>query len=805
MPSLGRDVRYGFRLLRQSPGFAGVALATLALGLGAATAIFSVVDAVLLKSLPFPHADQLLVIFEKNPAQNKWKLPVAGGNFLEWRKQARAFVSMAAYQDVHVNLTQGPDGPIAPEELPAQRISANLMPLLGVQPVVGRLFLAEDDQPGNTFTALLSYRLWQRRFGSDPAIGGKSIRLNDRRYTVAGVLPPGFQVLDSAADIWIPLGLDAADARTAHSRFLTVLARLRAGETLEQASAEMDTLGDRLERADPALNHGWRPSVFRLRDEWVGNARQPLYVLLGAVGFLLLMACVNVANLLLARGNARRREIAVRMAMGAGRGRIVVQLLSESLLLSLASGALGWLLAWGAIRLLARFGPDTIPRLAEARLDWRLFLFALAVSTATGVLFGIAPALQASGARLNTVLVEGGRGRTAARSGRLLRHGLVVTEVALAVLVLIAAGLLIRSFARLRAVDLGFQPSGLLALRLPLAGARNASADRRAAFLQQVEERVGALPGVRATAAIDTLPLSGFGNGTSFAVAGRPAPEEPPIGLMRAVTPGYFRVMGLPLMEGRDFTSADNADAPTVLVVSRSLARRFWPQGGAVGSRLLLDPAARPAEIVGVVGDVKPDRIQDEDWLTLYGPYPQNPYRSMTLVMRSALPAQSVLAAAARAIQQLDGEQPVADASPMDRVVGRAMADARFNALLLSVFAQIAFLLAAVGVYGVVSYDASQRTGEIGIRLALGAQRGDVMRLILTQAALLAALGIAIGLAAAWALTRLMATMLYQVAPTDPVTFVAIPLLLGAVVLIAGYLPSRRAMALDPALALRHE
>jgi putative ABC transport system permease protein len=651
----------------------------------------------------------------------------------------------------------------------------------------------------------LSDSLWRRRFGADRSIAGKSIRLNDKSYTVVGVLPPGFRVFDTAADVWIPLGMDPGDTRVNHGRFLIVLARMRPGVTLSQERAEMDTIGDRLERADPGLNHGWRPSVFSFRDELVGPVEQPLVVLMGAVGFLLLMACVNVANLLLARGNTRRRETSIRMALGASRGRIAGQLLSESLLLSLAGGALGLLLAWGAIALLARLGPASIPRLAEARLDWRLFLFALAVSVATGVLFGLAPAIQGSGAKLNATLIEAGRGRTAARSGRLLRNALVVVEIALAVLVLIGAGLLIRSFARLRAVDLGFQPSGLLTLRLPLAGARNATAERRIAFLQQAEDRVAALPGVRAVAAVDTLPLTDFGFGTTFAVEGRPVPDEKPMGLVRAVTPGYFRTMGLPLLEGRDFTAADTSQTALTLVVSRGVARRFWPQGGAVGNRLVLDPNGRLAEIVGVVGDVKPETIQGDDWLTLYCPYAQNAFRGMTLVMRSALPPAAVVPAAGRAVHQLDPDQPVADAGPMDGVVAQAVAGARFNTVLLALFAQIAFVLAAVGVYGVVSYDVSQRTGEIGIRLALGAHPGDVLRLILTQASALAGLGIAAGLAAAWALTRLMDTMLYGVAPTDPYTFVAIPVLLGAVVLIAGYLPSRRAMALDPAIALRHE
>jgi len=804
MPLVGRDVRYGVRLLRKSPGFTLVALAALALGLGATTAIFSVVDAVLLKPLPFPHADRLLVIWEKNAGQNKDKQQVAGCDFLEWQQQTRRLESVAAFEDAHVNLTEGPNGHIDPEELPAERISGELLPLLGVQPVVGRLFRPDEDQPGRADSALLSYGLWRRRFGADRSIAGKSVRLNDQRYSVVGVLPPGFRVLDTDADVWIPLAMDPGDTRALHRRSLIVMARMRPTVTLEQVRSEMDAIGARLERADPAPHRGWRPSAFSLRDDLLGAVEQPLVVLMGAVGFLLLMSSVNVANLLLARGSTRRREIAIRMAMGAGRGRIAAQLLGENLLLSLTGGALGLLLAWCAIALVGRFGPASIPRLAEARLDWRLFLFALAISLATGVLFGLAPAIQASGANLHGVLIEGGRGGVAARTGRLLRNALVVVEVGLAVLVLIGAGLSIRSFVRLRAVDLGFQPHGLMTLRLPLSGARNSSAERRIAFLQQAGERVAALPGVGAVAAVDTLPLSGFGFGATFTVEGQPVPEDKPMVLVRGVTPEYFRTMGLPLLEGRDFTAADTSQTAFVVVVSRALARRFFPRGGAVGSRLLLDPN-RPAQIVGVAEDVKPETIEGEEWLTLYCPYAQNAFRGMTLVMRSALPPEAVLPAAARAIHQLDPDQPVADARPMDSVVDRAVAGARFHTLLLAIFAQIAFVLAAVGVYGVVSYDVSQRTGEIGIRLALGAQRRDVLRLILIQVAALAGAGIAAGLAAAWALTRLMATMLFGVAPTDARTFVTIPVLLGAVVLLAGYLPSRRAMALDPALALRHE
>jgi len=803
MHSVRRDLRYGVRLLRNAPGFTLVALAALALGLGATTAIFSVVDAVLLKP-PYPHADRLLVIWEKNPSQNQFKMLAAGGNFVAWGDQSHTLQSVAGYQEVHVNLTAGPHGPCDAEELAALRVSSGLLPLLGVQPIVGRFFLPDEDRPGHTDFALLSYHLW-RRFGAGRDIAGKTLRLDDRSYTIVGVMPPAFRVMASPADVWIPLGMDPADSRIAHSRFLTVLAAMRPGVTISQVRAELDLLGNRLTAADPVLNRGWEPSVFPLREELLGAVEKPLEVLMGAVGLLLLIACANVANLLLARGSTRRREVAIRMAIGAGRGRIAAQLLSESLLLAVGGGALGLLLAWGAVSIVRHLGPAAMPGLSAATLDWRVFLFAFAISLFAGLLFGLAPAIQSSDAMLYTALVEDGRGRTTARSGRLLRNGLVAVEVGLAALVLIGATLLIRSFERLRQVDLGFQPSGALTLRLPLAGERYAKSERRVAFMQQVEASVASLPGARAVAAVDTLPLGGFGFAATFVVEGRPAPANKPNALIRAVTPGYFRTMGLPLLEGRDFTATDTRDAPLVMVASRNLARRFWPEGGAVGSHLLFDPTNRRAQIVGVVGDVKPESIQDADWLTLYGPYAQNAFRTMTLVLRSGLPAQAALSAAGQAIRQIDPNQPVADPQPMNKVVDRAIAGARFNTVLMAILAQIAFALAAVGIYGVVSYDMSRRTGEIGLRLALGALPRDVIRMVLKQAAALAALGLAAGLAAAWGLTRLMASMLFGVSPTDLFTFVAIPVLLGTVVLLAGYLPARRAMALDPAVALRHE
>jgi putative ABC transport system permease protein len=733
-------------------------------------------------------------------------MPVAPVNFQAWQKASRSVEQMGAFQGVHVNLTGGPNGHIDPEELKGERVSANLFPLLGVQAVVGRTFRSEEDQPGHANFVLLSHSLWQRRFGGDPAIAGKAIRLRDQPYAVVGVLPAGFGVMETGVDVFIPLGLNPNDARSAYGQFLTVIARRRAG--LEQVRSELDGIGAQMERALPALDQGRRPSVFVLENELVGGVRQALWVLMAAVGCLLLMACVNVANLLLARGATRRKELALRAALGAGRGRMVAQLLSESMLLSFGGGLLGLLLAIAAVKLLAYAGPASVPRLAQAAVDFRLFAFALGVSILTGILFGTAPALRDSGASLSATLNEGGRGGTAGRSGRAMRNALVVSEMALAVIVLIAAGLLIRSFVRLRSVDPGFQPAGVLTARVPLAGGRNSAPARRLAFFQQLTARVATLPGVRAVGAVNGVPLDGLGLGSAFAVDGRPAPsaEQRPIAVLRSVTPGYFQTMAIPLVAGRALADSDNQQGPPVILVNQTLARRFWPGASAIGGRIAIDfNAGRVAEIVGVVGDVKPERIDGEDWPTIYNPYAQVPVTAMTLTVRTAGPPMALASALIREVHQLDPDQPVADVRPMEEVVDQAVANARFNTLLLGVFAGVAFVLAAVGIYGVISYDVTERTNEIGIRMALGAQPKDVLKLVLGQGARLAVYGIVAGLLGATALTRLMGAMLYGVNPTDALTFAAISILLAIVALAASYLPSRRAMALDPVIALRHE
>jgi putative ABC transport system permease protein len=800
---LGGDLRYAARQLSRSPGFTAIALLALALGMGATTAIFSVVDTVLLKPLPFRDSDRLLAMWEMDPALNRDRNYVAPVNYLAWRRQCRSVAEMAAIHDVRA-IVGGGSGEL--EEVKMERVTASLFPLLGVQPVVGRTFEPEEDRPGHGNVAMISYSLWQRRFGADQSVTGKPLRVRDRVYGIAGVLPAGFAILEPGVDVWVPLEL-APEDRGNNGRYVTVIGRMRERATLASVRQEMAAIGAQAERDLPTVNLGWRPSIYSLQDELVFDVRRPLWILMGACGLLLAMACANVANLLLVRGAGRGREIAVRAALGAPRSRLVAQLLAESLLLALGGGLLGLGLGVAAVAAVAHNGPADVPRLAEATFNSRLFLFSLAVSVLCGVLFGIVPAMHHSRSDLMAILNEGGRSGTTGRAARMMRQALVVVEVALAVVVLIGAGLLMRSFVRLRAASPGFDPAGVLTLRMPLAGGRNASPDRRRAFTSSVIERVAALPGVRAVAGINGLPLNGLGNGADFVVEGRPGPPpvRHPNGLVRSVTRDYFRTMAIPLLSGRFFTDADTRSAKPVIIINRTLARQFWPDADPLGARLAIDTPSntRIAEIVGVVGDVRPERFEGEDWPMIYSPYDQVPVMGLTLVVRAAGRPESIAPAVTGEIRRLDPEQVVADVKPMEAVVDRAVAGARFNTALLAMFGSIAFLLAALGIYGVVSYDVSRRTSEIGIRMALGAVPSDVLRMVVGQGARLAACGIAIGLAGASWLTRLMVSMLYGVSPSDVWTFALISILLAAVALVASYLPSRRAMLLEPLSALR--
>ena len=808
MHPLVGDLRRGVRLWWRARALAALALVALALGIGATTAIFSIVKAVLLDPLPFPNPGQLLVIYEKNIPQQRTELYAAGMNIDQWRRRSHTVTGVAAVFDGTMILGGDRNGRRDSEELKAERASANLFSILGVQPFLGRSFLASEDGPARTNVALLSFDLWQRRFDGDRSLPGRSIRLHGEDFTVVGVMPRGFSVIQPGVDVWTPLNFDISDPRVASGRALTAIARLRPGVSLEQAVREFDRMGASLETAYPAIDSGYRPQIRLLSERIVGKTRRPLLVLLAAVGLLLAIACANVANLLMSRGASQQKEIAVRSALGATRWRIARQLLSESVVLALAGGVLGAALAAGAITLLARLHPASVPRLAAIHADWRLLVFAVALAVLTGIAFGMAPVLQISGSNLNEALVESGRGGTVGRSGRALRSGLVVLEIALALVMLIGATLLAKSFARLRSVDPGFDPARLLTARLPLAGGTNGAPPRRAAFLRELLPRLAALPGARGVAVCDWLPLSGLGAGVLFAVADRPAPppDERPIALTRSITPDYFRVMGIRLLAGRAFTEADTAQSPPVAIINEALARRFWPNSNPLGGRLTMDwTPSVVAQVVGVAATVKPESMQGEEWPTIYSPYDQRPSPYVNLVVRTGGEPLALAASVESGVRRVDPDQPLANLRTGDDLVADAVSEARLDTLLLGFFGAIAFVLAAVGIYGVVSYDVGERVREMGIRMALGAQRGDVLGMILGQAARLAGLGIALGVAGALVLTRLMASMLFGVTPRDIASYAAAALALAAVALAASFMPARRATALDPVRALRHE
>ena len=808
MYSFVQDLQYGIRLLVRNPGVATAAVFALALGIGANTAIFTVVNGVLLRPLPFRDPDRLVALWEKDESRNRERSFVSPANFRDWSRQRQLFTRASAIEERTFNLTGGPSRGMEPEELQGERVSAGLFSMLGVQPVLGRTFRPEEGQPGYNDVVVLGYKLWQRRFGGDPHILGKTLRISNFDWRVIGVMPPRFHILNRDAQIWIPILLDPDAAGARVRRTLTVIARLRPGVTVGRARAEMAALGRRLAAAYPAEDGGWNITLLPLHEEVVGDVRPALMVLLAAVCALLLMACVNTANLLLARAVNRQREVGVRISLGAGRWRVARQLITESILLALAGGALGLAMAFGGVRLLTAFAPKSIPRLDQVSIDASLLLFTALVSCLTGVIFGLAPAVQLARSNLQEVLKEGGRGTTGGRLRGRLRALLVISETALAILLLAGAGLLIRSFARLRSVDMGLNPRNLLTMRVVITGSANYAESRRVAFFRDVVERVSALPGVLSAGTVSFLPLAGWGPGMFFSLEGHPPqPAGKPIALVREADPGYFRTMGIALLAGRTFTAHDDSTAPRVVVVNRSLARRFWgSEREAPGKRLLLDLRQTvAAEIVGVVGDVKAEGLSADTWFTIYFPHPQLPSPAMTLVVRTAGDPMRIAHSVARQVYALDPEQPVSEVRTMEQVVGESLAEARFQMVLLTAFAATALLLASVGIYGVMAYTVTERTHEIGVRMAVGASPGEVVRLVVRRGAVLAGIGIAVGLGAAFGLTRLMAKLLFGVPPADPVTFGAIAVLLGAVALAASWVPARRASRVAPMAALRHE
>jgi predicted permease len=801
---LWQDVRYGVRMLRKNPGFTLVAVVTLALGVGANTAIFSVVNAVLLRPLPYADPSRLVTLWGKTASTGADRMPLSYPNFTDYKNQAQAFEHAAAYDTTEATLTSDDN---EAESLNGARVSADLFPLLGVGPALGRVFSAEEDRPGGAAVVVLSHDLWQRRFGSDPRIAGRQIMLGERSTKVLGVMPRGFTfpLGEEKSDYWVPLAADPSAAQLLSNRygkFLTVVARLKPGVRLEQAEAEMSVIARRLE-----ANTGWSARLVPLREDIVGGVRPALLILLGAVALVLLIACANVANLLLARAGARGKEIAIRRALGAGRARIVRQLLTESLLLSLAGGSLGLLLAEWLVDVIVATGPADLPRLADVTLDSSVLGFTLLVSVLTGLVFGLAPALRASKTDLGEPLKEGGRSSTEGARRNPLRGLLVVSEVALSLMLLAGTGLLIKSFVRLLQTDPGYQTERVLTASLSLSETKYPEPEQQAEVYRQVLRRVASLPGVEAAGAASLLPLGGRDSYNVFRIEGRPpfaAGQEPSV-RYQVVSPDYFRAMGIQLLRGRSFTEGDTKDSPQVVMVNEAFARRHLSNEDPTGKRLVIGDEP-PREIIGVVGSVRHRGLDEEPQPEFYVSYLQAPRHSLSLVVRTASADPAKLAASVHsAIKEVEKDQPVGEIRTMETLVAHSVAPRRFQMLLLGSFALVALVLAGVGIYGVMAYAVAQRTHEIGVRLALGAQRRDVIRLVVRQGMTPALVGAGIGLAGAFAGARVIGSLLYNVSAGDPWVFACVSLLLILTAWLACYLPARRATGIDPMIALRHE
>lgn len=806
METFWQDLRYGIRVLLTKPGFTAVALVTLALGIGANTMIFSVVNAVLLRPLPFPDSSRLVRIGESHQRVASQTSNFTYASFLDLGEQTESLEHIAASRFWTENLTDGSE----PEEVFSMLVSAQFFPALGVAPMLGRTFQPEEDQPGRDNVAVISNGLWQRRYGADPGLLGKTIKVSGVDRTVIGVMPPGFQsgfIFSGQYDLWTPLVATGMLRDNRRSHLLAVIARLRSGATMEQAQAELASFAGRVEEQNPGIDPDLAVNVIGLQERLVAPLRPALIVLLCAVGFVLLIACANVANLLLARAATREREMAIRLALGAGRGRLVRQLLTESVLLAVAGGAAGLLLAVWGIDTIKAINQGNLPRLGEVSIDAQVLGFTLLISLLTGILFGMAPVLQLPHLSLHEVIKEGARGSGGTRR-RWVRQALVVSEVALALVLLIGAGLLINSFWRLQQVDRGFDAENVLTIRLTLPRAKYARNDQQVAFLKEVLERVSQAPRVRSAGATSTLPLNG-GPATDFEIEGRaPAvPGEEPSADIRIVDPNYFRTMSIPLRAGRSFTERDTASAPTVMVINEHMARRFWPNEEPVGKRVTMKDWGPPltGEVVGVVGDVKSSGLDSETRPMIYWPYPQFPTIFNNIVVKTDSDPSSVAAALKSQIWSVDQELPISSISTMEKVLANSVAPRRFNMLLLGIFAAVALALAAVGIYGVISYTVSQRTHEIGIRVALGARSADVLKLVVVQGMSLALAGVGVGLLAAFGLTRLMSGLLFEVGPTDAATYLVIASLLTGVALVACLVPARRAIKVDPMTALRYE
>ena len=801
------DLRYAVRMQRKNPGFTIVAVIALALGIGANTAIFSVVNTVLLRPLPYKDPERLVMVWEEATKAGYPQDTPTAANFVDWRDQNQVFEGMAAMTDTSFNLTGSGD----PERLEGRRVSTSLFPLLGVEPQIGRVFTAAEDQPGSERVVVLSYGLWQRRFGGDAGIVGKTLTLNGAGYTVVGVMPARFQFPTADDEVWVPIAFTQEEATNRGRHYLQVVARIKPGVTLAQAQADMSTIATRLQQQYPESNTDLGAVITPLHEHLVGDIKPALLILLGAVGLVLLIACANVANLLLARAAVRQKEIAVRVALGARRQRLIRQFLTESVFLSTLGGLVGLVIAYAGLLILKAFIPENISQARAISIDYKVLGFTLLVSVATGLIFGLAPAIQS--VRFNQIetLKEGGRDAATGGSGKRLRGLLVMAEVAISLVLLIGAGLLINSFLRLRNVDPGFNPENLLTMKIVLPDLKYEEKAQRSAFYSELIQRLQSIAGVKSAAVTTNLPLYQQGNSISVTIEGRP---EPPPGqelivVTRMISPGYFDTMSIPLSKGRQLTDQDTDNSPNVVVISETMARRFWPGEDAVGKRIAIGRIRSPEDwiqVIGVVKDVRQFELNADPKPQMYLTYRQYGFfDARDLVVKTDVDPASMASTVRKAVWEIDKDQPVSNIRTMETILADSIARQRFSMLLLAIFASVALVLAAVGIYGVMSYSVAQRTHEIGIRMALGAQTSAVLKLAVGYGMKLVVAGIAIGLIAAFALTRVMSTLLFGVTATDLTTFTLISLLLVAVAAIASYIPARRATKVSPIIALRYE
>jgi putative ABC transport system permease protein len=801
METLLRDIRYGVRSLAKRPAFALIAAITLALGIGANTAIFSVVNTVLLRPLPYRDPDRIVTLWQNNAKAGLPRNDVSPANFLDWQEQSRSFESMAGIEPFGFSMI----GNGEPERFQAWLVTTGFFETLGRGPALGRTFTSEDYQSGKERVVVISHGLWQRRFGSDQNLIGQKLTLNGQPYTVVGVMPPEFQ-FPADREIWAPRVLREHDRQLRGATYWNVIARLKTGVTINQAQEDMNGIAGRLAAQYPDTNGGMGTTLVALPEQVTGNVRSALWILLGAVGFVLLIACGNVANLLLVRGAERNREFAIRSALGAARVRLIRQLLTESVLLALLGGIGGLLLSSWGVRLILSLGSARIPRLEHVSMDWRVLLFALGLSLITAVLFGLIPATQFSRPELQSTLKEGGRGAATGSARHWLRNALVISEVAVALVLLTGAGLLVRSFVSVTRVNPGFEKDRVLALQVFLS--RNQKPEQITAFYDQALEKIGSTPGVQSAALVASPPFINLEQDAPFTIQGQAPPPKgkEPSAFYTEVSPGYLSALTVPLVRGRFFTKFDKPDTTLVVVVNQTMARRYFPNEDPVGRKLTVifdQPEER--EIVGVIGDVLHSGLDTTARPEMFVPYSQSPTSQMTFVVKTTPDAASMLPAVKSAIREVNRNQTFSRTATMDQLVSDSLQQRRFNLFLLVSFGVLALLLAGIGVYGSINYSTRQRTHEIGLRMALGAQAGDVLRLVVGHGLSLSLIGIAIGLVASFALTRLMKGLLFGISATDPVTFIAISLLLAVIGLLASWIPARRATRVDPLVALRYE